>query len=466
MTTKPESFMTHRIRGTPRLLVSMAAMLIVACHGSVTDSLLTATPPDIINPGSVNSADGATALRLGALARLRQIAGGTDGTETVWLFAGLLADEWTTSSTFIQNDEADERNISLDNSSVTNQYRTVNRARTAANQSIAALRKFLPTQLANIGEMYFVRGFAELTLADNFCNGTPLSDASGPTVVLGTPLTNDAVFRMAMASFDSALALSTGADDFSVSINRAAKIAKARAMRAINDYAGAATLVGGIPTSYSYDATFSTATGDNILWAQPASARRYNMGDTVVTTSAGKFTVKPSIPFGSANDPRLPVIGGTTKSQDGSVFSVTTTLWGRSTSIPVVSGVDARLIEAEAQLKAGNASAWLATLNALRATPPKLGDVQPRGLAPLVDPGTRASQVDLLFYEKAFWTFSRGQRLADVRRLIRQYGRAQETLLPVGAHYRGVQYGSDINLPVPTNELSNPNFKGCLDRKA
>ena len=186
--------MTHRVLSTRQrffLACVVSAMASLgACHGSVTDSLLTATEPDIINPSSVNSPDGATALRFGALARLRDIAGST---ESVWLFGGLLADEWTTSSTFIQNDEADERNISLDNSSVTGQYRTVNRARTAANQAIAAMKTFLPAQKANIAELYFVRGFAELTLADNFCNGTPLSDASGTSLVYGTPMTNEAV---------------------------------------------------------------------------------------------------------------------------------------------------------------------------------------------------------------------------------------------------------------------------------
>jgi hypothetical protein len=37
----------------------------------------------------------------------------------------------------------------------------------------------------------------------------------------------------------------------------------------------------------------------------------------------------------------------------------------------------------------------------------------------------------------------------------------------VGTHYRGGVYGSDVNLPVPKDEeKNNPNFTGCLDRKA
>jgi hypothetical protein len=31
-------------------------------------------------------------------------------------------------------------------------------------------------------------------------------------------------------------------------------------------------------------------------------------------------------------------------------------------------------------------------------------------------------------------------------------------------HYKGGNYGADVNLPVVTDERNNPNFKGCTDR--
>jgi starch-binding outer membrane protein, SusD/RagB family len=35
-------------------------------------------------------------------------------------------------------------------------------------------------------------------------------------------------------------------------------------------------------------------------------------------------------------------------------------------------------------------------------------------------------------------------------------------------HYRGGNYGADVNLPVPQAEENNPAFEGsaCIDRKA
>ncbi|MBI3567136.1 MAG: hypothetical protein HY084_02890 [Gemmatimonadetes bacterium] len=452
-------------RGRLLLAATVVALTVAACHNSITDTMLNVSEPNIIDPANVNNADGANALKIGALARFRNMTGGT---ESSWLFGGLLADEWTTSSTFVQNDETDERAIQLNNASVTTQFRTINQVRTAANQAIAALRKYRPTASSDIAEMYLARAFAEMQLAQDFCNGIPLSDASVTPVVYGTPLTDDAVFKRAQASYDSAMALTNGLTDAtSVLINRAAKVGKARAMLGTNDIAAAAALVAGIPTSFSYDHTFLTSSGDNILWNQPFSSRRYNVGDTLVKTSAGSFTVKPSIPFGSAKDPRLPVSNSPagTKSQDGSVISFTTTLWAQSTTVPVINGIDARMVEAEAALRANDGATLLSILNALRAAPPKLGEVQPTVMPPLVDPGTAAARTDLLFWEKAFWTFSRGQRLSDMRRLERQYNRADNTVFPTGTHYRGVPYGTDTNLPVPQDETNNPNFTGCIDRK-
>ncbi len=444
--------------------VAAAALLAAACHGSVTDSVLSVTLPSIIDPVNVSTIDGAVALRTGALARLRDM---TASTESSWLFGGLLGDEWTTSSTFIQNDEADERRISLNNATVTNEFRTVNRARTAAQQAINANKKLRPAALTDIGEMYFVRGFAEMQIAQDWCNGTPMSDASDRVVIYAGPSSNDVVFRRAIASFDTSLTFLTGADATTLLIKQAVRVARARAQLGINDIAGAATTVAGIPNSFSYDLTFAPTSGDNILWAQPFSSLRYSVGDTIVKTSAGNFVAQAGIPFGTTNDPRVPTKRGTTKAQDGSVFVVTTSLWLQSTTVALVNGLDARLIEAEAFLSAGDVTNFMASLNALRAAPPKLGEVQPPVMAALTDPGTATARQDLLFREKAFWTFGRGQRLFDMRRLIRQYGRTQDQVFPTGTHYRGIPYGTDVNLPVPQDELNNNPLalNGCTDRK-
>ncbi len=41
-----------------------------------------------------------------------------------------------------------------------------------------------------------------------------------------------------------------------------------------------------------------------------------------------------------------------------------------------------------------------------------------------------------------------------------------DNVFPTGSFFKGGTYGLDVNLPVTTNEYQNPNFHGCLDRKA
>src|SRR4051794_38515827 len=113
---------TRRRRATVALgTAAVAAATALSACNSPTDTLLQAIDPDIINPVDVQSSEGALALYYGALKRLQDAtaAGGTNGNESTWLFGGLVADEWSTTSTFVQNDEGDERSIALNNSTVT-----------------------------------------------------------------------------------------------------------------------------------------------------------------------------------------------------------------------------------------------------------------------------------------------------------------------------------------------------------
>ncbi|MDX1494092.1 MAG: hypothetical protein R3253_08545, partial [Longimicrobiales bacterium] len=128
--------------------------------------------------------------------------------------------------------------------------------------------------------------------------------------------------------------------------------------------------------------------------------------------------------------------------------------------VVLASGVEARLIEAEADLANGGTN-WLTILNDLRTA---------EGLGTLTDPGTDPARVDMLFEERARWMFGTAHRLGDLRRLVRQYGRDQATVFPTGPFFKGGTYGSDVNFPVPFEELENPELSGltsvCLNRDA
>jgi hypothetical protein len=137
-------------------------------------------------------------------------------------------------------------------------------------------------------------------------------------------------------------------------------------------------------------------------------------------------------------------------------------IWPTAESpLALVTGIEARMLEAEAQLKAGNDAGALATLNAARATV--------TGLVPLTDAGSAAARVDQLFRERAFWMFGTGHRVGDLRRLVRQYGRQAGSVFPTGEWHKGGDYGGDVTIPVPQAEENNPNVPAgqtCLDRNA
>jgi hypothetical protein len=198
------------------------------------------------------------------------------------------------------------------------------------------------------------------------------------------------------------------------------------------------------------------------------SAKRWVVGDSFDTSGI----IKNALPFASAKDPRVPSSGTSTgtspagKSFDGSTNFISLTMYGRVEPTPIVNGIDARLIEAEAKLKTDDFAGMTATLNALRAAPQTLGALTTPVMAALTAPATKAAAIDLFFREKAFWTYSRGQRLGDLRRIIRQYGRTQDNVFPTGAFFKGGNYGTDVNFPVHVDEQNNPAFTGCTNRSA
>lgn len=441
------SFIFRRRRlGWTRQLALAALLPLAAC----SKDILEVTDPDIINPGDVASPAGAAGLYAGALARLDEA---TSGGESFFLLGGLLTDEWRSGDTFVQRNETDKRDVIESNSIVNTANRDLHRARLGARLAIDALREFdAGNRVWRIGEMYFVAGFAENMLAEHFCSGIPLSTVEGGNLVYGTPLTTTEVFDRAVAHFDSALAeIGSATDAATTNVRRAASIGKGRALLNLGKFAEAAAAVAAVPTTYQYLVEHSQTASSNQLWALNTSAKRY-------TVSPGEGT--NGIPFATAKDPRVPVGPRVTRGS----FDATTDFypqlkWGQESSVAIASGTEARLIEAEAAYKAGNYAGALVILNKLRSD----ANI---GLVALAPAATPAEQENQIFTERAYWLFSTGHRLGDLRRLVRQYGRSPESVFPTGTFFKGGEYGADVNFPVTQAEENNPEFTGCINRSA
>src|SRR5439155_23771990 len=134
----------------------------------------------------------------------------------------------------------------------------------------------------------------------------------------------------------------------------------------------AGALVSSVATSYAYTETFDQTTGDQQLWALNNSAGRYSVSDSVDNITG---RIPNAIPFVSSKDPRVPATLSTKPKAFDSVtpLYVQGTYAGRSDPVPLVSGIDARLIEAETRMQANDFAGMTAILNALRAAPQTLG---------------------------------------------------------------------------------------------
>lgn len=453
-------------------VATVAAMATVAACDAKQE-LLGIQQPQIIGPSNVGGATGAAALRVGALGAFQSwVMGGGGNASNVAMFGDLLTDEWKSGDTFAQHNEADQRTVQTNNSVLQGDYDRVQSARGFAQNAIDALQQNSPELTGQIGEMYFLKGYAELVLSEDFCNGIPFGNTVNGVVNYTQPLTNKDGLTLAIARIDTALAIVTGTDAFSLNIHYTLEVAKARALIDLGQFTAVASIVADVPTSFQYVTTFSQTTRDNQEWVAngSASVARFVVGDSFDIIAGQKNLIKNAIPFASAGDPRVPVAGSTTgsiKSIDVSTSWVGQTIWGRDDAYPVLSGIDARLIEGEAKLNAGDYAGMMTTLNALRTASQTIGVYKvPVMPALATTPATKDAALDLFFREKAFWQFGRGFRLGDMRRLIRIYGRTQDQVFPTGAFFKNGNYGTDVNLPVTDDERTNPNFKGCIDRTA
>ncbi len=423
-----------------KVLITVGVGLFAACNS------LDVTDPTRIQDEDVANAEGAVMLRSYALRQLYRAIPYTA------LYGGLLADELmadpapTTTTGMADYELADRRWTSeLMNVSVS-YYQEMTSARWKAREAISVLSQYGSSAVRGpyISQMYAVRGLAEVMLAENFCAGLPLNEAVAGRVISGQPLSTEQIFAHALGQADSALAQPGD----SARIRNLARSVQARALLGMGRFEEAAAAANEIPTSFLYEAEFLNTTA--VLNVLGTSSPNSWFG---VADKAGIN----GLDYVSASDPRIEVIRrGPTRDGIGGLYTLAK-YQNQNAPMVIASGIDARLIEAEAALVRGDPS-WLTILNTLRAT-----SVTP-ALAPLSDPGSADARLELLFRERAFWLFATGRRLGDMRRLIAHHGRSADSVFPTGAYRLGGTYEGGTSLPfdVQGEARFNPAVQGCV----
>ena len=443
--------------GAVRLTAALG--LVSALAACSHDQLLGVQTPDIISVDAAQSVAGAQTFRVSAIGNFARLIGGDLGGSSplgLNLSGGMLGDEIF--SARAGTEHMDNRNINP-NTFPIDSWTQVGNTYTRIVRAIALITKYPPASGLNdqLAELHAQEGFTYTVVAENYCNGVPFWDGVEGTNLKTVTLSTTDMYTRAKAQFDSALQLATAGS----SIQYLALVGKARTLVDQNDYAGAAAITTPVPTSFVYNAQFSKLTTGlvNAIYDWMNATKNFGASDKEGING---------LDYVSAKDPRVLVDGTKTgRGQDGTFTPLINQYPTTDAVVPVATGIEARLIEAEAQLKAGNA-AWITTLNTLRSTPQKYGAVSTTAtsLAPLVDPVTPAAQVDMLMRERAFWMYMTAHRLGDMRRLIRQYGRTQDKVFPTGSYFKGGSYGTDVNLVPSQTETNNPNWTACTDRNA
>jgi hypothetical protein len=444
------------------------AVLLGAVVGCSPDDILAVDDIDVAQPASVADSTALPAVLAGAIGDFGNAYNGGGDFNQITL-AGQLADELYNTETFPTRIEVDQRRQQTTNGSLTNLFYATHQARASAKRAAEAYAKFSPTGVGFATALNF-EALSFIILAENYCGSVPISEETSPGVFsFGPSLTTQQLLEGAVAKADSALTIATsgvGAAASKTKEQQFARVLKARALVDLNRYADAATAIGGaggVPTTFQYNYTHSELT------------TRQNNGVWGVTISVGRFGVpdregKNGLPFlseGNADsttkDPRIANAKRTLNGGKG--FDNTTLQWmqekypARASAVTLGDGVEARLIEAEAALKANNYPGALTILNDLRSNA-SLATLRgyTGGIPALTAAATPTAQVDQLFKERAYWLYLTSHRLGDLRRLITQYGRGAETVFPTGVYHKSGTYGTDVNTPVPQAEENNPNF--------
>lgn len=430
-----------------RILVVPALAGALLFAGCDIDELLEINDTETVNPGTLENKDLMTIVYNGAIGEFAN--GWHGGTDNLISVTAVFSDEMFSSGTFPTRTATDRRSqyTAADGNTSDEAYVNLHQARFALRDAAKRVEGWEGTSHAYYQELKALEGYTYLGLGENFCSPIPFAEKGDDgSFIYSPPLALAEIFTTAATIFDQA-----GGTNL-------AKVGKGRALVGAGQYAAAAAAVAGVPTNFVYWLRHSDNAVRNGLYSLQGNGR-YSVSD--VEGGSG-------LPFRSASDPRVPWYRDAAQPNG---FDASYALYKSrrhyafSAPVPIATGVEARLIEAEAKLAAGDGPGMIAILNDLRANVgalmkgmfPGYAEANPT-LAPLTDPGTAAARRDLLFYERAFWLYGTATRMGDERRLVRQYGVGQAAAFPGGAYHKGGVHGSDVTFPLDFDEVNNTEY--------
>ena len=452
----------HRALRHPLALGTLAMLALAGCD---TDSLLKVEDPEFASPVTLDSPEALPTLIAGGVGDFQVAYSGPGANDDALLTAvALFTDEHYSTDTFQGRVSMDRRDLlpfgQFNHSDPA--FVTLHRARRSLDLAARAVETIAGPGDPRIARLRALEAYTYVALGENFCSGIPFSEVRDGQRVEGDPLSTTQVFEAAVARLRTALAVEPG--------NNLARVGLGRALLDLGRHREAADAVKDVPPGFVY---FVQHSANSFRQQNPVFAfhsnRRYSFSNDEggSGTPHGEPTRDGEGLTYRAADPRIPW-SGPVPGLDGTPSYVSLRYSAFGSDVPLASYVEAQLVLAEAELRDGRPAEFMRIVNSLRASVQSHMAVLfpeavypagfPRTLAPLPDPGSPAARVDLLFRERAFWLFTTGHRLSDLRRLVRQYGRQQATVFPTGRYFKGGVYGTDVAFPIPFDEVNNTRF--------
>lgn len=336
-------------------------------------------------------------------------------------------------------------------------YMEAQTARVSATHARTLFRELNdPSLMYAISATYAIEGYAIMIMAENMCSGIALSDVPfEEEAVYGNALRTDEVLRIAVAKFDSALQVSHD----SIRYIALARIGKGRALMGLGEYERAAEAVKEVRLGDKFELRYpeSNEQGGGFWTWVPANANTSSKvkGVEIVNREGINGLVWYTDP--NTVDPRIPVetiINNGVRNFPTVVRQQKFVKGG--ITLQLAKWAEAKLIESEYLLGINDVN-WIAPLNEARRS---------IGLSDTISPSSIDEKVDLLFRERAYWFYGEAVRLADFRRLVRQYQRSPYMVYPTGAFLRSSQhahYGDAFVFVPHIREFEfNHRYTGCF----
>lgn len=424
----------------------------IACsvYGCSLDGLVKVSDPEegrSVNIKEVTTRSGALSVYASALGKFQ--TGVSEISKNVSLFtdereihpgANILADKF------------DARIIGVDGLQDKESYEYLNSARITFSQVRDIVRKLNDPSISYLlSASYALEGYSVLMLAENFCSGIPLSRLSfDGTVNYEQGSSTSQTLKTAISLFDSSMAIEHDSTRFNI----LPRIGKGRAYLSLGQLDSAYASVENVDVNSAFNLYYTEALDLSnkrpyTFWRIKAmeysiSVLAYGVKNNEGVNGIQWFSLTQPI------DSRIPM---NIELINGVYLGRPHKYTGSTLVFPLAKGIEKKMIESEYLLSVGD-SRWIDVINEARQT---------KGIPDTVDPGTPKAREDLLFRERALWFYFDGYRLADYRRLVRQYARSPYEVYPVGVYEGGNGttpiYGDAFVFSPP--ERPNRKYLGC-----